>query len=79
LDRKGGIRGGAENQEIGKVVLDKEGVKSSLGHGMGREKAAAFAAVPEIISKGKVFDRQENWKGRGYDTFVIGASFKMGK
>jgi hypothetical protein len=70
--------GAVENQEIGKVVLDKEGVKSSLGHGIGREKAAAFAAVPEIIRSGKVFDRQENRKGRGYDTFVIAASFKMG-
>ena len=55
--------GGVESPELGRVVLDKEGVKSSMGHGIGALKAAAFYAVPEVIQKGRVFDRQQNWKG----------------
>ncbi|HJB64734.1 MAG TPA: hypothetical protein H9768_00415 [Candidatus Mailhella merdavium] len=63
--------GSVLNRELGRVILDKEGVKASLGHGMGRMKAAAYAAVPEIIRKGVVYNRAENWKNRGYDTAVI--------
>jgi hypothetical protein len=64
--------------EIGDIVLDKEGVKSSIGHGLGREKASAFALIPEIIEKGRVISRQSNWKNRGYDTAVIVAPIEMG-
>ena len=27
--------------------------------------------VPEVIKRGIVFDRQKNWKNRGYDTYVL--------
>ena len=69
--------GVAVNPEIGAVRLDREGVKDSLGHGIGRIKAAAYAAVPQIIENGKICDRQENWKGRGYDTVVIVAPLEI--
>lgn len=69
--------GGVESPELGRVILDKEGVKSSMGHGIGALKAAAFYAVPEVIQKGKVFDRQQNWKGRGYDTAVLAAPISI--
>lgn len=63
----------AYNPQLGKVILDRKGVKSDIAHGIGRKKAAAFAAVPDVIEKGRVVDYQENWKGRGYDTAVIAA------
>ena len=66
------------NPYLGKVILDKEGVKSSLAHGMGKEKAAAYAAVPNIIQNGFVYNYEQNWKGRGYDTAVIIAPLKLG-
>lgn len=66
------------NRELGEVKLDLEGVKDSLGHGIGREKAAAYSAVPYIIQKGIVYDRQTNWKGRGYDTATIVAPIELG-
>ena len=69
--------GVAVNPEIGAVRLDREGVKDSLGHGIGRIKAAAYAAVPQIIENGKICDWQENWKGRGYDTVVIVAPLEI--
>ena len=72
------FHGVVKSPELGEVRLDPEGVKDSLGHGIGREKSAAFAAVPDIIRKGTVFDRQGNWKGRGYDTSVIAAPLRIG-
>ena len=59
------------NPILGKIYLDLEGVKASLGHGIGKAKAAAFIAVPEVIQKGYLFDYEINWKNRGYDTAVL--------
>ena len=49
-----------------------------MGHGMGRKKAASYAALPAVIERGKVIDVQYNWKGRGYDTVAIAAPITMG-
>ena len=68
----------AYNPQLGEVVLDRRGVKSDIGHGIGRKKAAAFAAVPEVIAQGQVVDYQSNWKDRGYDTAVIAAPIQIG-
>lgn len=68
----------AYNPQLGSITLDKEGVKSDLGHGMGRKKAAAFAAVPDVLARGFVVDYQKNWKGRGYDTAVVAAPIQIG-
>lgn len=67
------FNGVAISPELGEVRLDLEGVKSSIGHGIGSLKSAAFACVEDVIRNGVVFDRQANWKGRGYDTAVIAA------
>ena len=61
------------NQQIGEIVLDRRGIKSDIAHGIGRKKAAAFAAVADVLEKGQVIDYQKNWKGRGYDTAVVAA------
>ena len=63
---------------LGEVVLDERGVKDSMAHGIGRRKAAAFAAVPQVIAQGRQIDTQQNWKGRGYDTLVFAAPVKVG-
>lgn len=67
------FNGIAISPELGEVRLDLEGVKSSIGHGIGSLKSAAFACVEDVIRNGVVFDRQKNWKERGYDTAVIAA------
>lgn len=67
------FNGVAISPELGEVRLDLEGVKSSIGHGIGSLKSAAFACVEDVIRNGVVFDRQKNWKERGYDTAVIAA------
>lgn len=68
----------AHNEELGDVVLDLKGVEDSIAHGVGRLKSAAFTAVPEVIKKGFIFNRENNWKERGWDTAVIVAPIKLG-
>jgi hypothetical protein len=67
----------AINSVVGEVALTKNGVSDSLAHGIGRDKADAFAAVPEVISKGRVVDYQKNWKGRGYDSVTLAAPIQI--
>lgn len=61
------------NPQLGDVKLSRSGAKSDIAHGIGRKKAAAFAAVPSVLENGRVIDYQTNWKGRGYDTAVVAA------
>jgi len=68
----------AEHPVLGAIVLDTKGIKSSLAHGIGRMKAAAFAAVPAVIENGEIIDIKYNWKDRGYDTVVIAAPINIG-
>ena len=62
---------------LGDVIIDTRGVKSDIAHGIGRAKAATFAAVPSVIEQGKQIDFQTNWKGRGYDSYVFAAPIDM--
>ena len=66
------------NEELGEVILDRRGIKDSSAHGLGKEKAAAFALVPDVIRKGFIYDRQNQWKGRGYNTATLIANVKIG-
>ena len=66
------------NESLGEVTIDRRGIKSDISHGIGRKKAAAFAAVPDVIQKGYVVDYQRNWKNRGYDTAVVAAAVTIG-
>ena len=69
--------GGFVDAPYGKVELTRAGVKSSIGHGIGRNKSIAFKAVPDVLAKGKIIDYQFNWKQRGYDTVVVAAPIKI--
>ncbi len=69
----------ARNDELGDVVLDLKSVEDSIAHGVGRLKSAAFMAVPDVIEKGFIFNREENWKERGWNTAVIVAPIKLGE
>jgi len=66
------------NPEIGDVALNARSVRNSIAHGLGKEKSAAFAAVPNILSNGRVISKSQDWKGRGYDSSVIAAPISIG-
>ena len=65
-------------REIGTVFLEKRGIRSSIAHGISRNKAIAFAAVPEIIKTGVIINQETNYKNRGYDNSVIAAPISIG-
>ena len=69
--------GRIERKNFGEVILDERSVKDSIAHGIGRAKAAAFAAVPEIIRDGVQIDEQENWKGRNRNSFTFAAPVQI--
>jgi DNA repair protein RadC len=73
-----GFPGGVDRPGLGNVRFTRGGVKSSVAHGIGRAKAAAFAAVPGIIRDGVEIDRRKDWKGRGYGSAVIAAPVAIG-
>lgn len=59
---------------FGDVLFSRGRIKSSMiGHGAGPAKIETFAAVPAVIRSGVQIDYQQNWKGRGYDTYTFAA------
>lgn len=65
--------GNVVHSKYGDIVLNRTGAKTSIGHGIGRNKAVAFTAVPNVIEKGEIINYHTNYKGRGYDTAVFAA------
>ena len=47
-------QGGVALSPWGEVLLDKKGIQSDKSHGLGRIKAASFAAIKDVIEKGEV-------------------------
>lgn len=71
--------GGVAHSQYGDVRLTRSGVKASIGHGIGRNKAIAFKAVQNVLQDGLMIDCQKNWKQRGYNTAVIAAPITIGQ
>lgn len=65
------------NDVVGDVYLRKSSVKDDIAHGIGKNKAITFKAVPEVIENGKVIDVTKNWKNRGYDSVAIGGKISI--
>lgn len=70
--------GHAVNPVLGKVLLNKKGVSGSIGHGIGRNKAAAFAAVPDAIRDGMILRESRDYRAKGVDRFILGAPIRIG-
>lgn len=64
---------------IGDVTLDERAVKSSMSHGIGRNKAAAFAAVPDVLRHGRII-HSEPMQGARDDGMVyqVAAPISLG-
>lgn len=69
----------AHNDVLGDVALNTRGIKDSIGHGMSKEKAALYEAVPSLIQNGKIVDYVKNHKGRGYNSVVLEAPVTITK
>ena len=47
-------QGGTAHSPLGDVLLDLKGIQSDKAHGIGRIKAASFAAIKDVLEKGEV-------------------------
>ena len=67
-----GIGRKVDRPGFGEVTFTKTRIKNSfVGHGIGNAKIELMAGVPGVIAKGKQIGFSENWKGRGYDSYVF--------
>lgn len=57
---------------LGDVVFGDYGVGGMINHRpLNRAKMVSLAAVPEVVQSGRQISHVENWKGRGYDSYVF--------
>ena len=67
----------AERKGFGTVQMNRSEANKTIRHGNSRAKQVALAAVPEVIAKGKQIGYEENWLGKGFDTYVFAAPIEM--
>lgn len=63
---------------FGKVELNRYGVDGIINHKPNRSKVLGVAAIKEVIEKGYIIKTNLNWKGRGYDSYMIAAPVGLG-
>lgn len=66
-----------ENPQLGSVRISKSGVKSSVAHGIGADKIAAFVLVPDVVRMGRIIDSTTDHDGPGRDRHIIGAPVRI--
>ena len=67
------IGGKVVREGFGTVELVRAGAKATVQHGNGQVKQIAVAAIPDVIRYGKQIGFAEDWKSRGYNTYVFAA------
>ena len=67
----------AIREGFGTVELLRKGARATVRHGNSAAKQAAVAAIPAVIREGKQIGCEQNWQGRGYDTYVFAAPVEI--
>lgn len=64
---------------FGDVELSEYGVASTINHlPINRARVLSVAAAPDVIANGQLIEYNENWKGRGYNSYIFAAPVKVG-
>ena len=58
---------------LGKIIIDRRRIRSSLSYLKTDGDLAAYAALPAVLENGKIIGGHTNHKSRGYETVTIGA------
>lgn len=74
-------QGSVANSPFGLVILDKKGVQNSKQHGIGRIKAASFAAIKDVLEKGEIVLPLSEYEvhGKKQITGMIAAPIQIGE
>lgn len=75
----GNVNHSVNHDAIGTISLTKSSIRDTLAHGMGRKKISVLNTIPEIIKRGRLVAFRKNWKGRGYDSYILVAPVKIGE
>jgi hypothetical protein len=75
------LQGSMANSPFGVVDLDNNGVQNSKQHGIGRIKAASFAAIKDVLEKGEIILPLGEYKvhGKKQITGMIAAPIQIDK
>ena len=74
------IGGKISRSGFGDVSLGEYGVGGVLNHRpLNRAKMLSLAAVPDVIQSGRQISYTENWKERGYKSYIFAAPVVVGK
>ncbi len=66
-----------ERQNFGKIEVDKKDISSAATYLKTDGEYAAFAALYDVLKRGKLIYKESNHKGRGYDTVTFAAPVKI--
>jgi hypothetical protein len=66
-------------EDIGEVVFDRAGVKTSFEHRIYQNKLDALPAIPDVIEKGNIIDISSDFDGKPIKNTLIAAPIQIGE
>jgi hypothetical protein len=66
-------------EDIGEVVFDRAGVKTSFEHRIYQNKLDSLPAIPDVIEKGKIIDISNDFDGKPIKNTLIAAPIQIGE
>ena len=66
-------------KDIGEVVFDRAGVKTSFEHRIYQNKLDSLPAIPDVIEKGKIIDISNDFDGKPIKNTLIAAPIQIGE
>jgi len=66
-------------KDIGDVVFDRAGVKTSFEHRIYQNKLDALPAIPDVIEKGKIIDISNDFDGKPIKNTLIAGPIQIGE
>jgi len=65
-------------KDIGEIVFDRAGVKTSFEHRIYQNKLDALPAIPDVIEKGKIIDISNDFDGKPIKNTLIAGPIQIG-
>jgi len=65
-------------EDIGEVVFDRAGVKTSFEHRIYQNKLDALPAIPDVIEKGRIINISDDFDGKPIKNTLIAGPIQIG-
>ena len=67
-----------QREDIGEVVFDRAGVKTSFEHRIYQNKLDALPAIPDVIEKGRIINISDDFDGKPIKNTLIAGPIQIG-